>query len=54
MTRHNYRQAKRSREDVRKRRQLEKQERKLSKKAVVGTATTLQVDAPASDLKPSP
>ena len=51
MTRNNYRQAKRSREDTRKKRQLEKLERKTGRKEDVARAAESPVDAVVSDLK---
>jgi hypothetical protein len=54
MPRVNYRQAKRHREDSRKKRQLEKRERKMARNEEVAPATNSPVNDPNSDSKPSP
>ena len=54
MTRHNYRQAKRNREDTRKKRQLEKRERKLSRGDQAAPSPEGSVDGASSDPKTSP
>ena len=54
MTRHNYRQAKRNREDTRKKRQLEKRERKLSRVDPAAPSPEVPADGASSEPKASP